>query len=70
VAHAQQPGAGKLIKVAEGGKLHRRGGKAHFPHELYINMLARESECNTTSPSVLGKENACNSGSRARENPK
>jgi hypothetical protein len=23
---AQQPGAGKLVKVAMGGKLHRRGG--------------------------------------------
>jgi hypothetical protein len=27
VAHAQQPGAGKLVKVAVGGKLHRRGGR-------------------------------------------
>jgi hypothetical protein len=34
VAHAQQPGVGKLVKVAEGGKLHRRGGKTHFPCEL------------------------------------
>jgi hypothetical protein len=33
-AHAQQPGAGKLVKVVEGGKLHRRGGKTHFLHEL------------------------------------
>jgi hypothetical protein len=24
-AHAQQPGAGKLVKVAVGGKLHRMG---------------------------------------------
>jgi hypothetical protein len=24
-AHTQQPGAGKLVKVAEGGKFHRRG---------------------------------------------
>jgi hypothetical protein len=34
---AQQPGAGKLVRVvrvAEGGKLHRRGGKTHLPHEL------------------------------------
>jgi hypothetical protein len=31
---AQQPGAGKLVRVAEGGKLHRRRGKTHFPHEL------------------------------------
>jgi hypothetical protein len=31
---AQQPGAGKLVKAAVGGKLHRRGGKAHFPCEL------------------------------------
>jgi hypothetical protein len=34
VASTQQPGAGKLVKVVEGGKLHKRGGKAHFPHEL------------------------------------
>jgi hypothetical protein len=33
-AHAQQSGVGKLVKVAEGGKLHRRGGKTHCPHEL------------------------------------
>jgi hypothetical protein len=33
-AHAQQPGAGKLVKVVVGGKLHRRGGKTHFPREL------------------------------------
>jgi hypothetical protein len=32
--HAKQPGVGKLVKVAEGGKLHRRGEKAHFPCEL------------------------------------
>jgi hypothetical protein len=25
---------GKLVKVAVGGKLHRRGEKAHFPSEL------------------------------------
>jgi hypothetical protein len=34
VAHTQKPGAGKLVKVAVGGKLHRRGGKAHFLCEL------------------------------------
>jgi hypothetical protein len=33
-ARAQQPGAGKLVRVAEGGKLHRRGGKTHIPREL------------------------------------
>jgi hypothetical protein len=33
-ARTQQPGAGKLVSVAEGGKLHRRGGKTHLPHEL------------------------------------
>jgi hypothetical protein len=33
-ACAQQPGAGKLVKMAEGGKLHRRGGKTHFSCEL------------------------------------
>jgi hypothetical protein len=31
---AQQPGAGMLVKVAVEGKLHRRGGKNHFPREL------------------------------------
>jgi hypothetical protein len=34
VAHAQQSGAGKLVKAVEGEKLHRRGEKAHFPREL------------------------------------
>jgi hypothetical protein len=34
VVHAQQPGAEKLVKAAVGGKLHRRGEKAHFPQEL------------------------------------
>jgi hypothetical protein len=33
-ACAQQPGAGKLVRVAEEGKLHRREGKTHFPCEL------------------------------------
>jgi hypothetical protein len=33
-AHAQKPEAGKLVKVAVGGKLHRREGKTHFPCEL------------------------------------
>jgi hypothetical protein len=32
-AHTLQPEVGKLVKVV-GGKLHRRGEKAHFPHEL------------------------------------
>jgi hypothetical protein len=31
---AQQPGVGKLVRVVEGGKLHRRGGKTHLPCEL------------------------------------
>jgi hypothetical protein len=34
VAHAQKPVVGKLVKVAVGGKLHRRGGKTHFPSEM------------------------------------
>jgi hypothetical protein len=33
-ARAQQPGMGKLVRVAEGGKLHRRGGMTNFPCEL------------------------------------
>jgi hypothetical protein len=31
VAHIQQPGAGKLVKVAMGEKLHRRGGEDPLP---------------------------------------
>jgi hypothetical protein len=27
-------GAGKLVKVVVGGKLHRRGGRGYFPCEL------------------------------------
>jgi hypothetical protein len=34
VVHAQQSGVGKLVKVAVRGKLHKRGGKTHFPCEL------------------------------------
>jgi hypothetical protein len=34
VAHAQQSGAGKLVKAAVGGKLHKRRRKTHFPCEL------------------------------------
>jgi hypothetical protein len=33
VAHVQQPGAGKLVKAAVGGKF-PRGEKTHFPLEL------------------------------------
>jgi hypothetical protein len=33
-SQAQQSGAGKLVKVAVGGKLHGRRGKIHFPCEL------------------------------------
>jgi hypothetical protein len=68
VAPAQQPGAEKLIKVAVGRKLHRRGGKAHFPRELKINTLAGESGCSATSLSVLGKGKACTSDGPTQEN--
>jgi hypothetical protein len=34
---------GKLVRVAEGGKLHKRGGKTHFPCELETNMAAGRS---------------------------
>jgi hypothetical protein len=30
----QQPELGKLMRVAERGKLHSREGKTHLPHEL------------------------------------
>jgi hypothetical protein len=26
--------SGNIVRVVEGGKLHRRGGKTHFPREL------------------------------------
>jgi hypothetical protein len=42
-ACVQQPGVGKLVRVVEGGKLHRRGGKTHFSHELKTNMVAGRS---------------------------
>jgi hypothetical protein len=32
--HAQKPEVGELLRVAEGGKLHRKGGKTHLPCEL------------------------------------
>jgi hypothetical protein len=32
--HAQQPGVRKLVRVAEGGKIHRKRGKTHFLREL------------------------------------
>jgi hypothetical protein len=31
------------VRVEEGGKLHRRAGKTHFPRELLINMAAGKS---------------------------
>jgi hypothetical protein len=30
----------KLVRVAEGGKLHRRREKTHLPCELYTNTQA------------------------------
>jgi hypothetical protein len=33
-AHTQQSGAGKLVKVVVGGKLHKRDKETHFPREL------------------------------------
>jgi hypothetical protein len=33
-ACTQQPGAGRLVRVVEGGKLHRRGEKTHLLWEL------------------------------------
>jgi hypothetical protein len=34
MAHTQQTGVGKLVKVVVGGKLHRIGEKTPFLHEL------------------------------------
>jgi hypothetical protein len=33
-ARAMQQGAGKLVRVVEGRKLHRREGKTHLPRKL------------------------------------
>jgi phage terminase large subunit-like protein len=33
-AHAQKSGAGRLVKVVVGRKLHRRWRKTHLPREL------------------------------------
>jgi hypothetical protein len=63
LAGAAAPPSNQAVKVAVGGKLHRRVGKTHFPHELYINMQVRESGCSITSPSVFGKGTACSRGS-------
>jgi hypothetical protein len=56
VAQAQQPEAGKLVKVAMGGKLHKRGGKTHFPCELKINKLAREGRSSGTHPAIRSRK--------------
>jgi hypothetical protein len=45
VVCAQQPGVGKLMRVAEGGKLHRREGKTHFPCELRKQVLCNLPHC-------------------------
>jgi hypothetical protein len=58
---SQQPGAGKLVKVAVGGKLHRRGRKGHFPRELQINKLAGEGRSDGTCPATRSGK-ACKSG--------
>jgi hypothetical protein len=61
VVHAQHLGAGKLVRVEEGGKLHRRGGKTHFPHELQTNMPAGRSS--STRPAIRsGKAGKSSSG--------
>jgi hypothetical protein len=39
----QQPGVGKLVRVVEGGKLHRTEGKTHLLCELKTNMVAGRS---------------------------
>jgi hypothetical protein len=33
-SHGQQSGVAKPVKVAVGGKIHRRVGKTHFPCEM------------------------------------
>jgi hypothetical protein len=57
-AHTQQPGAGKLVRVAERGKPHKREGKTHLPCELQTNASWQEQQ---HSPAIrIGK--ACKSG--------
>jgi hypothetical protein len=50
---AQKPRAEKLVRVAEGGKLHRRRGKTYFPRELQTNTQARETGAMSPPPACL-----------------
>jgi hypothetical protein len=47
-AHTQQSGVGKLVKVAVGGKLHRRGGKTHL--HMSCKQTHRPEKVGAVSP--------------------
>jgi hypothetical protein len=55
---AQQPGAGKLVRVAEGGKLHRRGGRP--TSQLTVNKHGYRQE--QQQHPVIRSGKACESG--------
>jgi hypothetical protein len=55
----QQPGAGKLVRVAEGGKLHRRGGKTHFPLSCKQHGGWQEQQHCPVSRSRKASESGC-----------
>jgi hypothetical protein len=60
-ACTQQPGAGKLVRVEERGKLHRRGGKTHFP--LTVNKHASHQE-QQHCPAIRSEKACKSSGGR------
>jgi hypothetical protein len=61
---------GKLVKVAVGGKLHRRGGSVTSHVNSKQTCWPEKVGVAPPSPRVLRKEKACNSGNRAQENSK
>jgi hypothetical protein len=66
-AHPQQPGAGKLVKAAVGGKLHRRAGKTHFP--VSCKQTRRPEKAGAVSPPPVCLERGkLEAEARAQEN--
>jgi hypothetical protein len=67
-ACAEKPGAGKLVSVAEGGKLHRRGeGKTHFPRDCTQTRRPEKAGAVSRPPVCLERGKLVAEG-RAQEN--
>jgi hypothetical protein len=60
-------GAGKLVKVAVGEKLHRRGGEDPLPMRTVNKHAGLRKQVQCHHPSVLGKGKACSRGSHTGE---